>query len=81
VTVSAIVVVVVSVPEVPVIVTVAGPSVAVLEAVSVRALLVVVLAGLNEAVTPAGRPLADRATEPVKPFAGTTVIVLPPLAL
>jgi hypothetical protein len=74
-------VVVVSVPEVPVIVTVAGPKVAVLEAVNVSALLVVVLAGLNEAVTPVGKPLADSATEPVNPFAGTTVMVLFPLAL
>ena len=34
---------------------------------------------LNDAVTPAGNPDAARFTLPVKPFAGTTVIVLFPL--
>jgi hypothetical protein len=64
-----------------VIVTVAAPTVAVLEAVNVSVLVPVVLAGLNEAVTPAGRPLAESATEPAKPFTGSTVMVLFPLAL
>jgi len=68
-------------PEVPVIVTVAVPVVAVLLAVSVSVLLPVVLAGLNEAVTPLGRPEADRLTLPVNPLAGFTVIVDVPLAL
>jgi hypothetical protein len=58
----------VSPPPVPVMVTVAGPSAAVAEAVKVRALLVpVVEAGLKLAVTPAGNPLAASATLPVKP--------------
>lgn len=60
----------------PVIVTVAEPIVAELLAVSVRVLVVVVLVGLNEAVTPLGRPEADRLTLLVKPPVGVTVIVL-----
>lgn len=63
----------------PVIVTVAVPVVAVLLAVNVTVLLVVVLPGLKEAVTPLGRPEADRLTLPVNPFTGLTVIVLLPL--
>ena len=77
--VSATVVVCVRLPEVPVIVTVAKPAVAVLAAVSVKILLPVVLAGLNDAVTPAGRPLATKATEPLKLLMPATVIVLLPL--
>jgi hypothetical protein len=46
----------VSVPEVPVIVTVEVPAAAVLLAVSVRTPEVVEDAGLNEAVTPLGTP-------------------------
>ncbi len=61
------------------IVTVAVPVVAVLLAVSVSVLLVVAEAGLNEAVTPLGRPDADRPTLPVKPFSGVTVTVSVPL--
>ena len=57
-------------------VTVAVPVTAVLEAVSVSVLLIVVLAGLNVAVTPLGKPEAASATVPVKPFSGFTVIVL-----
>jgi len=50
---------------------------AVLLAVSVRTLVLVVLAGLNaEAVTPLGRPVTDSITLPVKPFCGVTVMVL-----
>jgi len=55
-------------------VTVEVPAAAVLLAVSVK----VVLA--NEAVTPVGRPEADKATAPVKPLDGVVVIVLVPLA-
>src|SRR5258708_35426363 len=56
------------------------PVAAVLLAVSVRTLVLVVLAGLNvEAVTPLGRPETDSATLPVKPYCGVTVIVLVPL--
>jgi hypothetical protein len=38
------------------------------------------LAGLKDAVTPAGRPLAVSATAPVKPLIGVTVIALAPAA-
>jgi hypothetical protein len=65
----------VSDPEVPVIVTRLLPEDAVLSAVSVRVLLVVVIAGENVAVTPAGRPLTERFTPFAKPFTGTTLIV------
>ena len=66
-------------PEVPVMVTVAVPVVAVLLAVNVSVLVVVAEAGLNAAVTPLGRPDADRLTLPVNPFCGVTVTVLVPL--
>jgi len=62
-----------------VIVTVDVPVAAVPLAVSVNVLVLVVLVGTNDAVTPLGRPDADRATLPVKPFCGVTVIVLFPL--
>jgi hypothetical protein len=80
VTVRVIVVVFVKVPEVPVIVTVAVPVVAVLLAVSVRLLVAVVVPGLNAAVTPLGRPEAERVTLLLKLFSGLTVIVLVALA-
>ena len=76
----AIVVVFVKLPEVPVTVTVAVAAVAVLLAVSVSVLVAVAGFGLNEAVTPLGRPDADKVTLPLKPFWGVTVIVLVPLA-
>jgi hypothetical protein len=66
-------------PDVPVIVTVAVPIAALPLAVSVNALLLVAEAGLNDAVTPLGRPDAARLTLPVKPFNLPTVIVLEPL--
>lgn len=66
-------------PEMPVMVIVAEPTGAVLDAVSVRMLVPVVLVGLNDAVTPDGRPLADKATDPVKLLIPLTVIVLVPL--
>jgi hypothetical protein len=78
-TVRLIVVVWVKLPDVPVTVTVAVPVVAVLLAVSVKVLLVVVLPGLKLAVTPEGKPEADRLTLPLKPFTGLTVMVLVPL--
>ena len=78
-TVSATVVVCVRLPEVPVMVSVVRPTVAVLAAVSVRMLVPVVLAGLNDALTPAGRPLADRFTDPLKLLRSVTVTVLLPL--
>jgi hypothetical protein len=68
--------------DVPVMVTVDVPVVAVALAVSVNVLVLVVLVvllGLKEAVTPLGRPEADKLTLPVKPFCGVTVIVLVPM--
>jgi hypothetical protein len=64
------------VPELPVIVTVDVPVAAVLLAVSVRALVVVAEAGLKDAVTPLGKPDADKLTFPLNPLRGATVIVL-----
>ena len=46
----------------------------------VSVLLVLVLAGLNEAVTPAGTPDAVKLTEPSKPPRSATAIVVVPLA-
>jgi hypothetical protein len=67
-------------PELPVIVTVAVPVAAVLLAVNVNELVLVVLAGLKDALTPLGNPVADKLTLPLKPLWGETVIVLVPLA-
>ncbi|PYU24035.1 MAG: hypothetical protein DMG30_09910 [Acidobacteria bacterium] len=60
------------------------PAVAVLLAVSFNKLVAVVVVivgegGLKDAVTPLGRPDADKATLPLKPFWGTTLMVLEPL--
>ncbi len=74
------VVVLVRLPEVPVMVTVAVPVVAVVLAVSVKVLVLVALLGLKDALTPLGRPEADRLTLPLKPFCGVIVMVLVPLA-
>jgi hypothetical protein len=68
-----------NVPDVPVIVTDFVPVVAVLLALKVTTLLPVVGFVPNVAVTPAGRPDAERVTLPVKPFSLLTVIVLVPL--
>jgi hypothetical protein len=65
------VVVFVRVPEVPVMITLTVPVAAVLLAVRVKVLEfagLVMLVGLNEGVTPAGKPEADRLTLPLKPF-------------
>jgi len=67
-------------PEVPVMVKGQVPGLAQLTAVSVRMLLDVVVAGLNEAVTLEGRPLMVRFTAPLKPLIPLTAIVLVPLA-
>ena len=75
-----IVVVFVKLPDLPVTVTEAVPVAAVLLAVNVNVLVVAVLVGLNDAVTPLGRPDVDKLTLPVKPFCGVTVMVLAPLA-
>ncbi len=68
-----------NVPEVPVIVTLDVPVVAVALAVKVRTLVPVVGLVPNAAVTPAGRPEADKVTEPVKPPEGVSLIVVVPL--
>lgn len=61
-------VVFVKLPEVPVMVTVNVPVVAVPPAVRVSVLVLVVLLGLKDAVTPVGRPEADKLTLALKPF-------------
>src|SRR6266851_4463158 len=58
----------VKLPDEPVTVTVTVPVVAVLLAVSVNVLLLAVLLGSNDAVTPLGRPEADKLTLLLKPF-------------
>jgi hypothetical protein len=68
----------VSVPDVPVIITVTVPVAAVALAVRVSVLLLVAGLGLNAAVTPLGKPDAERVTLPLKPFDGVMVIVLVP---
>ena len=60
-------------------VTVTVPVVAVLLAVRVKVLALVVLPGLNDALTPLGKPEADKLTLPLNPFWGVIVIVLVPL--
>lgn len=68
--VSAIRSVLVRVPEVPVIVRVDAEPAAEMLATTVRMLEVVALAGLNDAVTPAGNPETLRFTAPLKSCAG-----------
>lgn len=63
-------------PEVPVMVTVEVPVVAVELAVNVTELVDVVGFVPKLAVTPEGKPEADRVTLPVNPPEGVTVIVL-----
>ncbi len=72
------VVVPVKLPDVPVIVTVTVPVAALALAVKVNVLVEVAGLGLNAAVTPLGKPDAERVTLPLKPFAGVMVIVLVP---
>ena len=69
-------------PELPVTATVTGPpTLAVALAVSVRTLVLVVLLGSKDAVTPGGKlEVTARLTVPEKPFDGCTVIVLVLLA-
>ncbi len=75
-TVRASVVVAVRLPEVPVMVTVDVPVVAVALAVRVSTLVPVVGFVPNAAVTPLGRPDAASVTLPVNPPTSVTVIVL-----
>jgi hypothetical protein len=72
------VVVLVSVPDVPVIVTATVPVAAVALAVRVSVLVPLAGLGLNIAVTPLGKPDAVRVTVPLKPFDGVMVMVLVP---
>ena len=65
--------------DAPETVTVTVPVAAVLLAASVNMLVLAVLPGLNDAVTPLGRPDADKLTLPLKPPCGETVTVLVPL--
>ena len=74
------VVVLATLPAMPVSVTVNVPKVAVALALSVKVLVLLVLPGLKEAVTPLGRPEADKLTLPLKPFCGVMVTVLVQLA-
>jgi hypothetical protein len=63
----------------PVMVTVTVPIAVVLVAANVNVLVLDVLLGLNDAVTPLGKPDADKLTLLLKPFCGVTVMVLVPL--
>jgi hypothetical protein len=67
------------VPDVPVMVTVEVPVVAVALAVNVTTLVPVVGLVPKAAVTPEGRPEAESVTLPVKPPEGVSVMVLLPL--
>ena len=78
VTVSATVVFAVVLPEVPVMVTVAAPTVAVLLAVTVSTLELVDDAGLKDAVTPLSIPVATNDTLPVNPPTPATEMVSVP---
>lgn len=79
-TVSESVVELVKLPEVPVMVTVAMPVVAVLLAVRIKVLEPVVLVGLKDDVTPEGKPETERWTLLLKPFSALMVMLLVPLA-
>lgn len=65
----------VKLPEVPVIVIGNVPTAAVPAAFRARVVVVAVGLGLNDAVTPAGRPEADKLTFPLKPNCGVIVMV------
>jgi hypothetical protein len=78
VTVRAMVVVALRLPEIPLTVMVNFPSVAELLASRVSTLVEVAGFRLKEAVTPVGNPAAERATLPAKPFNGVMVIVFLP---
>lgn len=80
VTVSEIVVDLLRLPVTLLTVIVKVPVGALLPAVSVSVLALLVLTGLKDAVTPLGRPEADRLTAPLKPFKGVIVMTLVPWA-
>jgi hypothetical protein len=66
-------------PEVPATDRLNVPMAAVALTVSVKTLVLAVLLGLKDAVTPLGRLETERLTFPVKPFSAVTVMVLVPL--
>jgi hypothetical protein len=76
--VNAIGVLLVSVPDVPVMVTVDAPAATVPAAAKVT-LRAVALAGPKVAVTPAGKPEAVSTTVPLKPFRAVMAMLLAPL--
>jgi len=78
-TVKAIPTVALRLPDWPVTVTVAAPVAAPALAVKVSVLRVAVLAGLNDAVTPLGRPDIVRFTALLNPFAATMAMPAVPL--
>ena len=77
--VNEIVVLLLRLPEVPVMVMILVPVVAVAPAVNVRTLVDVVGLVANDAVTPLGNAEVDKVTDPANPPEGTTLIVLLPL--
>src|SRR5262249_7775449 len=79
VTVREIVVEALKLPDVPVTVTSNIPVTATVLALSCSVLIPVVLGGLNDAVTPLGKPEADKLTLSLKPLSGVTLMVLEPL--
>jgi hypothetical protein len=79
-TVSAMAAVEVRLPDFPVTVTVAVPTAALAVATKLNVLALAVLAGVKDAVTPAGKPETVNATDPLKPFAGTTTMAAVPVA-
>jgi len=64
------------IPEVPITVRGKVPVAAPEDAVSVNREVVVAGFGLNEAVTPLGKPDAVKVTLPLKPFCGVTAMVV-----
>jgi hypothetical protein len=72
------VVVTVTAPDLPVMVTLYCPRMAELLAVKVTVLLPFVGFGEKDAVTPLGRPDAERVTLPVNPFRGVTLMEVVP---
>ena len=67
-------------PDVPFTVNVVALSTALLAAESVSVLVPLWLSALNDAVTPAGKPVAVSATAPLKPPCGETLMAAVPLA-
>jgi hypothetical protein len=78
-TVSSMLVLLVTLPDVPVTVTVVVPAAAFALTFKVIVVVCVDDAGLNVAVTPAGKAVTEKATVPSKLPCGDTVIVLTPL--